>query len=181
MPNTARIEPKQIYLCMKGLKEISNIWPVAQLVHTVFETILGGSRPELEVKSVKRRRLQTIKTEKNDIAVDTSNQPSIKMEPTPELRPVPAERTPASEAVPSPGVRSSALPPHDSSATEIFQPNQPPRLQDTWDDPYNYPQHQPISSGPFDIYDPAAENWHINEEVFDAMWHDVPIAARDPE
>ena len=181
MPTTASIEPKQIYICMKGLKEISNVWPVAQLVHTVFETILGGSRPDLEVKNAKRRKLQTIKTEKNDVTTELKSHLSIKIEATPEQRPVPAERTPAFEALSKPGVRSSALPSHDSSPTEIFPSNQPPRLQSTWDDPYSYPQHHPISSGLFDIYDPAAENWHINEEVFDAMWHDIPIAAHEPE
>ena len=180
MPTRPKIEPKHIYTCMNGLKEISDVWPVAKLVHTVFETILGGSRSELEVKTTKTRKLQSLQTESNAVAANTSSHFSIKEEPTSEQPPRPAEQTFSNEALSTPRGHTSDQRSHDSLAAESFEQNELLQMHTTRDDSDRQPRSQRNSES-FDMYGPAIEDWHINEAVFDAMWDDTPVAAREPE
>ena len=181
MPTRAKIEHKHISACMKGLEEISHAWPVAKLVHTVFETILGGSTSELEVKSTKRRKLQTLKTERKAVPANASSHFRIKTEPTFEQPPRPEEQTFSYEVVSPSRVLPSAQGLHDSLATGTFEQDKPQMTHNTWDNPYSHSQIQPCNSRPFETYGPAREDWHINEAVFDALWDDNPFTAREPE
>ena len=63
VPSVVSASQERINVCMNALKEVSKVWLVAKMVHTLFESILGNKVLEERLQKAAGRRAQKAKKE----------------------------------------------------------------------------------------------------------------------
>lgn len=65
VPTTVTTCQERITICMQALKDVSKVWLVAKMVHTLFESILGNKHLEERLQKAAGMRHQRVKPETN--------------------------------------------------------------------------------------------------------------------
>ena len=128
VPSVVAASQERINVCMNALKEVSKVWLVAKMVHTLFESILGNKVLEERLQKATGRKAQRNKGNANTAA---QAMPSI--QPTP--APAPPSKKPKYDDIdlgfsggpPAPQMsyeRSRPQTPAVTPSREINQPNQ---------------------------------------------------------
>ena len=71
VPSVVSASQERINVCMSALKEVSKVWLVARMVHTLFESILGNKVLEERLQKAAGKRHQKSKTGPNNAAPKT--------------------------------------------------------------------------------------------------------------
>src|SRR3954468_23488287 len=72
VPSVVSASQERISVCMNALKEVSKVWLVAKMVHTLFESILGNKLLEERLQKAAGRKAP--RTQKNrDSAANANN------------------------------------------------------------------------------------------------------------
>ncbi|KAL4803978.1 fungal-specific transcription factor domain-containing protein [Aspergillus unguis] len=134
VPSTVATCQERITICMQALKDVSKVWLVAKMVHTLFESILGNKQLEERLQKAAGKRHQRVKPESNQSNQSNPQLSARRTDPPPKRKfddmdlalpnggptpPVSYERsrpqTPA--ATPSRELGQSTLPPQHGSPT----------------------------------------------------------------
>merc|ERR1711939_439625 len=62
VPSVVAASQERINVCMNALKEVSKVWLVAKMVHTLFESILGNKVLEERLQKATGKKAQRAKT-----------------------------------------------------------------------------------------------------------------------
>nr|ABD51992.1 FarA [Aspergillus nidulans] len=83
VPSIVATCQERINICMQALKDVSKVWLVAKMVHTLFESILGNKLLEERLQKAAGKRHQRVKPDSNH-----SNQhlPSRRPDPPPKRK-----------------------------------------------------------------------------------------------
>lgn len=73
VPSVVAASQERINVCMSALKEVSKVWLVAKMVHTLFESILGNKVLEERLQKATGRKAQRAKANQNAAAQGHSN------------------------------------------------------------------------------------------------------------
>jgi hypothetical protein len=73
VPSVVAASQERINVCMVALKEVSKVWLVAKMVHTLFESILGNKVLEERLQKATGRKAQRAKANQNAAAQGHSN------------------------------------------------------------------------------------------------------------
>ena len=65
VPSVVAASQERINVCMNALKEVSKVWLVAKMVHTLFESILGNKVLEERLQKATGRKAQRSKANQN--------------------------------------------------------------------------------------------------------------------
>lgn len=88
VPSVVSASQERINVCMNALKEVSRVWLVARMVHTLFESILGNKVLEERLQKAAGKRHQknktttTTTTAATTTAIATTNNPTPKTQTT---------------------------------------------------------------------------------------------------
>ena len=82
VPSVVAASQERINVCMNALKEVSKVWLVAKMVHTLFESILGNKVLEERLQKATGRKAQRNKGNANT-AAQTNNVQVAPMQPAP--------------------------------------------------------------------------------------------------
>lgn len=63
IPSIVSATQERMHVCMNALKEVSKIWLVAKMVHTLFESILGNKMLEDRLQKAAGRRHKKVKVD----------------------------------------------------------------------------------------------------------------------
>ncbi|KAL9104959.1 MAG: hypothetical protein Q9163_000131 [Psora crenata] len=69
---------ERLHICMNALKEVSKVWLVAKMVHTLFESILGNKMLEDKLQKAAGRRHKKPRVESRTAAEKDDTQPKRK-------------------------------------------------------------------------------------------------------
>lgn len=75
VPSVVSASQERINVCMNALKEVSKVWLVAKMVHTLFESILGNKMLEERLQKAAGRKAQKANKVANNSNI-AANQPS---------------------------------------------------------------------------------------------------------
>jgi hypothetical protein len=83
VPSVVAASQERINVCMNALKEVSKVWLVAKMVHTLFESILGNKVLEERLQKATGRKAQKHKGNPNATAQNGMNAPTMQTTPAP--------------------------------------------------------------------------------------------------
>ncbi|KAL4787599.1 fungal-specific transcription factor domain-containing protein [Aspergillus varians] len=83
VPSVVATCQERINICMQALKDVSKVWLVAKMVHTLFESILGNKVMEERLQKAAGRRHQRVKHDPNQ---QTQHAPSRRIDPPPKRK-----------------------------------------------------------------------------------------------
>ena len=78
VPSVVSASQERINVCMNALKEVSKVWLVAKMVHTLFESILGNKVLEERLQKAAGKRAQKASKTIHASQVQASHQPPVK-------------------------------------------------------------------------------------------------------
>ncbi|KAL8243756.1 hypothetical protein R6Q59_010014 [Mikania micrantha] len=73
VPSVVSASQERINVCMTALKEVSKVWLVAKMVHTLFESILGNKVLEERLQKATGRKVQRGRTTPKESAITYMN------------------------------------------------------------------------------------------------------------
>jgi hypothetical protein len=88
VPSVVAASQERINVCMNALKEVSKVWLVARMVHTLFESILGNKVLEERLQKATGRKAQRNKHTNGHAPVQSQPPPA----PAPQANPNPNKR-----------------------------------------------------------------------------------------
>ena len=142
VPSVVSASQERINVCMSALKEVSKVWLVARMVHTLFESILGNKVLEERLQKAAGKRHQKSKTTTTNPTPKTQTTAKRKYEdmefgystgpPAPQLsyersRPQTPSLTPNRELGQQPSGVGGLSSPHTRNASDQFLPPGPSR------------------------------------------------------
>ena len=93
VPSVVAASQERINVCMNALKEVSKVWLVAKMVHTLFESILGNKVLEERLQKATGKKAQRSKNNQRDQNHANGNQNGVV-----NLAPAPAPAPPINPA-----------------------------------------------------------------------------------
>ncbi|KAL8788667.1 MAG: hypothetical protein Q9213_001595 [Squamulea squamosa] len=138
VPSIVTATQERMQVCMNALKEVSKVWLVAKMVHTLFESILGNKtledrlqkaagkkhkKPRIDGPPISEKEEQPIKRKYDDMEIGFSNGPPVPQVSFERSRPQTPAVTPSRDLGQSAPVASMAAPsssPHMRHSNDAF-------------------------------------------------------------
>jgi hypothetical protein len=89
VPSVVSASQERINVCMNALKEVSKVWLVAKMVHTLFESILGNKVLEERLQKATGKKAQRAKNNPREQGVANGNSTGVS-HAGPAAHPIPA-------------------------------------------------------------------------------------------
>ncbi|KAH0836965.1 Cutinase transcription factor 1 alpha [Fonsecaea pedrosoi] len=148
VPSVVAASQERINVCMNALKEVSKVWLVAKMVHTLFESILGNKVLEERLQKATGKKAQRAKVNQRDQGQNHANGNSNGIgsaTPAPAPPPVPPAN-PAKRKFDDIDLAFNVGPPAPQMSYERSRP-QTPAVTPSRDIPQQ-PQHNFLASPP---------------------------------
>ena len=180
VPSIVAATQERLTICMNALKEVSKVWLVAKMVHTLFESILGNKMLEDKLQKAGGKRHKKPRIE-NEPASEKNNQQKRKFEdmelgfsngpPAPQVsyersRPQTPAVTPSRELGqhnPAPALAPMGAPPASGQSNDAFMGSS--RNNTRPPTPFN-PSY-PVPATPPELYLVTRESPHISQNLWE--------------
>ena len=182
VPAIVAATQERLRICMDALSEVSKVWLVAKMVHTLFQSILGNKMLEDKLqkatgKSIKRPRIEKVPAPEADVAQQNrkkygdmdlgfSNGPPAPQVSYERSRPQTPAVTPSRELghqASGPGTTSMAAPQVSGQSNDAFMGSS--RNNTRPPTPFN-PAY-PVPATPPDLYLVTRESPHISQNLWE--------------
>ncbi|KAL8698112.1 MAG: hypothetical protein Q9201_006750 [Fulgogasparrea decipioides] len=174
---------ERMQVCMNALKEVSKVWLVAKMVHTLFESILGNktledrlqkaagkkhTKPRIDGMPVSEKEEQPVKRKYDDMEIGFSNGPPVPPVSYERSRPQTPAATPSRELGQPGSIAPMAAPstsPHLRQSTDAFLGTGTSRGNTRPPTPFN-PSYS-IPATPPDFFLVTRESPHISQSLWE--------------
>ncbi|KAL6717128.1 Transcriptional activator of fatty acid utilization [Lecanora helva] len=181
VPSVVAATQERLTICMNALKEVSKVWLVAKMVHTLFESILGNKmledklqkaggkrhkKPRIESGPTPQKEESQQKRKFEDMELGFSNGPPAPQVSYERSRPQTPAVTPSRELPqqnPAPGLAPMAAPPASGQNNDAFMGSS--RNNTRPPTPFN-PSYT-VPATPPDLYLVTRESPHISQNLWE--------------
>lgn len=183
VPSIVTATQERMQVCMNALKEVSKVWLVAKMVHTLFESILGNKtledrlqkaagkkhkKPRVDVVPGLENEQQPMKRKYDDMELGFSNGPPVPQVSYERSRPQTPAVTPSRELGQPGPVAPMAAPsssPHLRQSTDAFLGTGTSRGNTRPPTPFN-PSYS-IPATPPDLFLVTRDSPHISQSLWE--------------
>ncbi|KAL8665033.1 MAG: hypothetical protein Q9202_002589 [Teloschistes flavicans] len=183
VPSIVTVTQERMQICMNALKEVSKVWLVAKMVHTLFESILGNKtledrlqkaagkkhkKPRVDGPPAPEKEEQSMKRKYNDMEIGFSNGPPVPQVSYERSRPQTPAVTPSGELGQAAATASMAAPstsPHLRQSTDAFLGTGNSRGNTRPPTPFN-PSYS-IPATPPDLFLVTRDSPHISQSLWE--------------
>ncbi|KAL9614599.1 MAG: hypothetical protein Q9167_000887 [Letrouitia subvulpina] len=183
VPSIVTATQERIQVCMNALKEVSKVWLVAKMVHTLFESILGNKmledrlqkaagkrhkKPRIEASAIPEKEEQSQKRKYDDIEIGFANGPPVPQVSYERSRPQTPAVTPSRELGQSAAVAPMAAPPtspHIRQSNDSFLGTGNSRGNTRPPTPFNASYSIPAT--PPDLFLVTRDSPHISQSLWE--------------
>ena len=183
VPSIVAATQERMQVCMNALKEVSKVWLVAKMVHTLFESILGNKsledrlqkaagrkhkKPRLGISSAAEKEEQPSKRKYDDMELGFSNGPPAPQVSYERSRPQTPAVTPSRDLGQSAAVAPMAAPPtspHIRQSNDAFLGTGQSRGNTRPPTPFN-PSYS-IPATPPDLFLVTRDSPHISQNLWE--------------
>ncbi|KAI4103602.1 MAG: hypothetical protein L6R37_003748 [Teloschistes peruensis] len=183
VPSIVTVTQERMQICMNALKEVSKVWLVAKMVHTLFESILGNKtledrlqkaagkkhkKPRVDGPPVPEKEEQSMKRKYDDMEIGFSNGPPAPQVSYERSRPQTPAVTPSGELGQAAATAPMAAPstsPHLRQSTDAFLGTGNSRGNTRPPTPFN-PSYS-IPATPPDLFLVTRDSPHISQSLWE--------------
>ncbi|KAL8780630.1 MAG: hypothetical protein Q9194_000821 [Teloschistes cf. exilis] len=183
VPSIVTVTQERMQICMNALKEVSKVWLVAKMVHTLFESILGNKtledrlqkaagkkhkKPRVDGPRVPEKEEQSMKRKYDDMEIGFSNGPPAPQVSYERSRPQTPAVTPSGELGQAAATAPMAAPstsPHLRQSTDAFLGTGNSRGNTRPPTPFN-PSYS-IPATPPDLFLVTRDSPHISQSLWE--------------